>query len=272
MSQTIRREIYYVLAAVGLASVIALVLAIDGYTERTELRGEMRALAAAQQTMGGQGELSDEAFRGRVEQAIESIIAEREQAQAGQQGGQRPSAATQAMPVSMGENGAIYGDADAPVTLFVFADFNCPYCGRFNPTVKSFVDQSGGQVNYIHLNYPIFGGASVELANASECVQREIGPEAHIAFVDAAYESDTWQDAAERSQINPGVIAECVSERRYQSDIDANLAEGRNFDVTGTPTTLVRNNAAREGTVLSGAVPARNLETAVQEVLSNGAN
>lgn len=270
MSQGIRREVYYVLAAVGLASVIALVLALDSYTGQSELRSELRALERAQQTMTGQSEMSEADFQDRVEQAIESIIAEREQAQ--QQGGQAAPQQPQAMPSSMGDNGAIYGAANAPVTLFVFADYNCPYCAQFNPTVKDFVDQSDGEVNYIHLNYPVFGGASVDLANASECVQQEIGPEAHFDFVDAAYESDTWQGATQRAGLDPESIEACVSESRYQSRIDSNLAEGQNFGVTGTPTTLVRNNNAREGTVVSGAVPVGNLEAAVQEVLTNGAN
>ena len=38
------------------------------------------------------------------------------------------------------------GDANAPVTIIEFADFQCPYCGAFEPTLEQAVKEYGDKI------------------------------------------------------------------------------------------------------------------------------
>jgi protein-disulfide isomerase len=269
-SNTPRRELYYLIGALFIAIVTLAFFTTDLYREQARVKDDLSALETELAGVDTGTAESEAEFRDRVESAINDIVAAREEQAAA--GRAQPSAEPQPMEASAGDRGAIYGNPDAAVTLFVLSDFNCPYCAQFHPVVKDYVDSSGGEVNYVKLNYPIFGGASDQLAHAAECVQNEIGAEALFDYADAAYQTENWEAAMQSAGLDAARISACVSERRYQDRIDSNRREAQNFGVTGTPSTLIRNNQTREGTVVSGLVQAPRLDRVVQEVLSDGAD
>ena len=64
------------------------------------------------------------------------------------------------------------GDANAPVTIVEFADFQCPFCGRHHQTVepsliKEYVDT--GKVSLVYKHLPFLGQESAFVAVAAEC-------------------------------------------------------------------------------------------------------
>lgn len=212
-----------------------------------------------------------EEFESRVEATIDTIVQRRQQEQRrAQEDARKPREATTDFASS--DHGAIYGQEDADITLFVFADYRCGFCNRYNPEVKALVDESDGAVNLIKVNYPVLGATSRELANAAECVQRTESAKTFYAFSDALYESQAWEQAARATGINRDELATCVQEREYEDLIERNLSEGNQLGMTGTPATLaVRNN---DGTafVLSGFMPRQQLQQRLSEVMRNGAN
>lgn len=269
------KDIYYISAGIAAVALAAGFLGADAYLGQKDLRSEIESLKASQQDSQEPNTISDAEFEERVEAAIESIVSKREQANSGgqQQGGRNGPDLNDPKPMDsqalMGDR-VVYGNPDAAVTLFVFADYNCPYCARFDPNVKSYVDQSGGDVNLVHMNYPIFGGASVDLANASECVKEEVGVDEYFSFMGAAYSADTLDGALRQADFDTSGIAECANEQRYNDVIRSNAQEARNFNVTGTPSTLVRNNELGEGVPVSGAIPDNQLDRIVSEVSNYG--
>jgi protein-disulfide isomerase len=45
------------------------------------------------------------------------------------------------IPFSHTDDGApVLGNPDAPITIIEFADFACPYCQRYEPTMQVFID------------------------------------------------------------------------------------------------------------------------------------
>jgi protein-disulfide isomerase len=49
----------------------------------------------------------------------------------------------------------IRGPADAPVTLVEYGDFECPYCGRAEPTVRELLADLGAEVRYVYRQLPL---------------------------------------------------------------------------------------------------------------------
>lgn len=47
------------------------------------------------------------------------------------------------------------GDANAPVTLAEYADFECPICGVSRPILEKFVEDRSGQVRLCYLPFPL---------------------------------------------------------------------------------------------------------------------
>ena len=49
----------------------------------------------------------------------------------------------------------VIGKANAPVNIFAFMDFQCPYCSRINPVLKQLLDKYRGDVNLIIKQYDL---------------------------------------------------------------------------------------------------------------------
>ena len=49
----------------------------------------------------------------------------------------------------------IRGPDDAPVTLVEYGDFECPYCGRAEPSVRALLEDMGADVRYVFRHLPL---------------------------------------------------------------------------------------------------------------------
>lgn len=69
------------------------------------------------------------------------------------------------------------GKSDAPVTIIMFSDFECPYCRSWwKNTLPSIMDNyiNTGKVKLVHRDYPLpFHAGAQPAAQASECADEE---------------------------------------------------------------------------------------------------
>jgi len=211
----------------------------------------------------------DAGFEKRVEDALESIVARR---QADMEKAQRDSRASLNLNsegmLSMNKDGqVVYGNPDAPITVYTFEDFRCSFCERYHPTLQQFVNDAKGQVNWIYKPYPVLGQASEQLASAGECVAQIEGPDAFWRFAEQAYATKNWVTAVKYSELKaPEKIAECVKANTYGERIEKSLSDGREMNVTGTPASLFRNNKTEKGAMIPGFIQADQIARMVQEV------
>lgn len=149
------------------------------------------------------------------------------------------------------------GDADAPITIIEFSDFQCPFCARFSsqtlPSIQEeYIDK--GLVKLVYRDFPlqhIHPNAAVT-ALAAECADDQggfkgmhdilfekqgewnrAGPQEVIELL-SGYASDTGIDAAE--------FEECVVMGTHVEDIRGDLEDGRAYGVTGTPGFFIGND------------------------------
>ena len=59
-----------------------------------------------------------------------------------------------AVPVDQ-DRDHIQGQADAPVTLVEYGDYECPYCGAAYPIVTELQDRMGERLRFVFRNFPI---------------------------------------------------------------------------------------------------------------------
>jgi protein-disulfide isomerase len=186
-----------------------------------------------------------------------------------------PSAAV-ADPATPGQGGAlttnvpapsasdhIVGSPTAPIVLIEYSDFQCPFCAMIYPTLKKIVGESNGSVAWVMRDYPLYQIHPQALpgAHAAECINDQLGNDAFWKFADTIF--------ADQSKISPAYYAQvaqmlganmtqynsCISTSKFQSKIEAEIADAENSGGNGTPYTIVMNTKTGKQYPISGALP-----------------
>lgn len=152
------------------------------------------------------------------------------------------------------------GNASAPVTLMVFADFQCPYCKAEAEILrKNVVAGFGDKVRVMFKDYPLESIHPWARAGsvAGRCVYRQsedkfwafhdwvYGAQADISVENLKEKTLAW---AGENGVNGQQLGQCIDSKETDAEVAANLAEGRSLGINATPTTLL-NGRKLEGTV-----------------------
>lgn len=164
------------------------------------------------------------------------------------------------------EDFAVIGEADAPVTIVEFSDYQCPFCLRhFNETMPQIKQQyiETGQVRYIFKDFtptlfnPDYHPQAVTAAQAADCAGQQ---DAYWAMHDKLFgEQGRWAGNASAPAVMAAFAAEigleaeafaaCMASDSVRSSISAELQEGIAAGVSGTPAFFIN------GVFLNGAQP-----------------
>ena len=160
------------------------------------------------------------------------------------------------------------GDPDAPVTIVLFYDFQCPFCQRLNHTLLELLELDP-DVRLVYKAAPIipFHAHEVEAHSAAYAagaqgrffeMQQRLFAEAR-AF-GAAPEETAFALAAELGLDLPTFELDYRSEA-IRERVTAETAQARALNVSGLPTCFVN------GTRISGARSLEDLQAAVEEAI-----
>lgn len=160
-------------------------------------------------------------------------------------------------------DGLSLGDPNAPATIDVFEDFQCPACQRFTEGVEPLVIErlvATGKARYVFHNYPFLDGNTVgsngesdQAANAAMCASEQ-GKfwDMHGTIYanwngenQGAYSNRRLQAMAESIGLDMSAFNSCFSAKKYESEIQADFDLGGQMGVSGTPTVFV--NGTRVG-------------------------
>lgn len=167
-------------------------------------------------------------------------------------------------PMALPEaNGLTLGNPNAPVTIDVFVDFQCPACQYYTTTIEPVVIQnllSAGNVKYTIHHYPFLdgdgaknNGESDQAANASMCANEQGKFWDLHAIIYANWNGENQgnlsnvrlEAMAETAGLDMDAFNDCFRSRAYQDDIQADFDLGETMGVRGTPTVFV--NGIRVG-------------------------
>ncbi|VVB65662.1 Thioredoxin [Candidatus Gugararchaeum adminiculabundum] len=171
--------------------------------------------------------------------------------------------------VNINTNGSYsLGPADAKVTVVMFADYQCPFCGAAEGTRQDVIDYlkskyaayespipklkseyiaKGASVKYIFKNYAFLGQESLDAANAAECagVQGKFW-EMHVKL----FSSQKGENQGDFSIANLKTFGAdigldtakynaCIDGNTYASKVQQDMKDGSAAGVSGTPSLFV---------------------------------
>jgi protein-disulfide isomerase len=147
----------------------------------------------------------------------------------------------------------VRGPLNAPITIVEFSDFECPYCGRVEGTLRQLVSRYPTQIRLAYRDFPLdFHPRAEPAAEASRCAlaQGKYWPYHDLLFDNQQHlESGDLSNYAARLDMNAKRFEECIQQRTYAAEVQHDLDEGRKLGVTGTPAFFIN------GVLLAGAVP-----------------
>ena len=175
----------------------------------------------------------------------------------------------------------VRGKAAAEVSLIEYTDFECPFCKQFHGAPKELLDRYGGRVNWVMRNFPLpfHDPAARKEALAAECVARLGSNDAYWKYADAVFantksnggglpEDKSVEKLAESVGVQSAALAKCMNDDATIKRVEQDLADGNAAGVSGTPTTVVRNNTTGAAEAVVGALPASGLEPAIGRMLN----
>jgi protein-disulfide isomerase len=181
-------------------------------------------------------------------------------------------------------DGRAMGDPNAPVTIEVYEDFQCPACKTFSEQIEpQIVDTyiSTGDVYYVFRHYPFLDdraprNESDQAANASMCAGNEnrFWDYHDILFANwngenqGAFNNKRLVAFGESIGLDMESFNECFNANANQDEIDSDFQLGRDSGVTGTPSVFVNGRMLTPGFVPSFA----EISEAVEAELANSSN
>lgn len=141
------------------------------------------------------------------------------------------------------------GEANAPITIVEYSDFQCPYCSTFfKKTLPSIVENyvKTGKVKFVYKDFPLSGHANaVPAAIATHCAGEQNAywymhdmlfdhqaEWSRLEVLDAESEFLTY---AKRLELDTDKFSTCQAGDAYNKIIQDGFAEGVKLGVDGTP-------------------------------------
>jgi len=150
------------------------------------------------------------------------------------------------------DSARVKGDPGAPVTIVEFADFQCPYCGKVQPTLKTVLAKYQGKVKLAFRDFPLSTiHPHAEMAAEGSRCALEQGKywEMHDAmFGDQAKleEADLVKTAAGLG-MDQKAFESCLKSGKYKAAVGRDAEAGSQVGVNGTPAFFIN------GEFLNGA-------------------
>jgi protein-disulfide isomerase len=151
------------------------------------------------------------------------------------------------IPQSRQEDGGfVLGKADAPVTIIEFADYRCPHCQDYEPTMKRFIDEfvKTGQSKYEFRIFATAGGQmTVFMGQLVDCLDQQkpgaFWEAKDLLFAEAvnSYDQGTARSVTQKLGLDYAKALSCTANSdRVQKD----MSLGDRVGIQGTPAILVR--------------------------------
>ena len=166
-------------------------------------------------------------------------------------------------------NAPAKGAKTAPVTIIEFSDFQCPYCGRAQSTLKQVLDQYPGKVRLVWKNQPLSFHPNAMPAAEAAMAAYEQGNDKFWAMHDRLFAKQQelspayYEQVAKEIGLDVAKWKASVESHSGQGLIQADMSAGSAVGANGTPTFFIN------GKRLVGAMPFESFKQVIEEELSS---
>ena len=138
------------------------------------------------------------------------------------------------------------GDKNAKVILIEFADYQCPFCARFERETFPRIDEAyviTGKVKFIFRNFPLKSHPDAFKAAETAICAGEQGKfwamHSRLFRLQDTRDFSDWSQHAKTLALNPTKFTQCLESEVTASKVSKDLADGKSAGVKVTPTFLL---------------------------------
>jgi protein-disulfide isomerase len=171
--------------------------------------------------------------------------------------------------IPIGSDDPVRGNRLAYVTIVVFSDFQCPFCGRVATTFDRVAETYGDDVRIVFKNEPLpFHPYARVASEVGQAVFATKGNDAFWRYHDMAFRRqqlinpDTVRAWAVAAGADSREIEEGLAKKTWSSKIEHDEALAKRLDALGTPASFVN------GVSLSGAQPFEKFKEVIDAELA----
>ncbi|MBW2461701.1 MAG: DsbA family protein [Deltaproteobacteria bacterium] len=158
------------------------------------------------------------------------------------------------------------GPADALVTIVVFADYQCPFCGRVLPTLAQIRENYGDDVRIVYKNNPLpFHQEAMPAAELALEARAQRGDSGFFEAHEALYASQRGLGRADLERIATALgldasrTRRALDSRRHRPTIQRDIDLATQIGAAGTPNFFIN------GHVVRGAQPYAEFSRVIEE-------
>ncbi len=147
------------------------------------------------------------------------------------------------------------GNPEAPLSIVVYTDLECPFCKTFHSTMQKVADTYGkdGKVLWVYRHFPLeqLHPKAPKEAEATECAAELGGNQAFWDYTDKIFEitpSNNGLDPAQLPSIAKEIgvdqkkFDECLASGKYAGKVQSDYAEAVSAGGRGTPFSVIVSN------------------------------
>jgi protein-disulfide isomerase len=159
------------------------------------------------------------------------------------------------------------GPATAPVTIVEFSDFECPFCGRVEPTLTQIQQKYGDKIRLVFRQFPLVSihPHAQKAAEAALCANEQ-GKfwEMHAAMFADQQKLDIPDLKAKAGKlgVDQAKFDQCLDSSKFAERVKEDTKAGTVAGVTGTPAFFINGRA------ISGAQPYETIAGMIDEELA----
>jgi predicted DsbA family dithiol-disulfide isomerase len=159
------------------------------------------------------------------------------------------------------------GATPASIVFIEFSDYQCPFCGRSQDTVKKVLDKYDGKILHVFMDFPLTAihPQAMPAAVASHCAEEQGKyDEYHKLLFDKQRElsSDNLKKWAGELGLDQSKFEACLTSGKYEPTIKKSVEAGQKVGISGTPGFFVN------GIAIKGAQPFEVFQKTIDEELA----
>ncbi len=158
------------------------------------------------------------------------------------------------------------GPKNAPITMVIFSEFQCPFCSRIKPTIDQVESEYKGKVRVVFKHYPLPFHENAKPASMAAMAAGEQGKfwEMHDKLFANQQQLDrpSLDKYAQEIGLDMGKFKSAMDSGKFAAQIAADMKEAEAVGVNGTPATFIN------GRKIGGAYPYPTFKAIVDQELS----
>lgn len=142
------------------------------------------------------------------------------------------------------------GRTDAPVTVVMFTDFQCPACAATHPVLKKVLTEYGDRVRFVVRDFPLTS-VHADAFQAAVAAGAANAQGKFFEYVELLYNNQTALDAASLKELAAKLGLDRkrfdadLSDEKLAAEIRKDAADGKLYGINSTPTIFVNGVKVR---------------------------